>query len=150
MSTACQRPKSPRSLSLTAAHPSMITLVNVMVMNGWLTSFSYHVNRPSHFWDKTISDSDLETPRSRSQVWSKSKAIQLSQYFINSFPFHLTPIRPTKPEIQLFQSLTLEHPKSRSWVRSKVKGTYHTQYPTNALSFRFTSIGPTIIETWPK
>ena len=65
MSTACQRLKSPRSLSGTSAHPTMVTLVNIMVMNGWLTSFSFHVIRPPHFWAKAIVDSDLKTPRSR-------------------------------------------------------------------------------------
>ena len=75
MSTARRHLKSPRSLFGTSAHPSMVTLVNIMVMNGWLTSFSFHVNRPSHSWDKAISDSDLETPRSRSWVWSKVKVI---------------------------------------------------------------------------
>ena len=76
ISTACQRLKSPHSLSGTSAHPAMVTLVNIMVMNGWLTSFSFHVNRPSHSWDKAISDSDLETPRSRSWVWPKGKVTQ--------------------------------------------------------------------------
>ena len=121
-----------------------------LVMNGWLTSFSFIVNRLSHSWDKAISDSDLETPRSRSWVWSKGKVIQLAQYHINSLPFHLTSIRPTILEIELFRNLTLKHPRSRSWVRSKVKVTYCTQYPTNALPFRFTSIRPTIPEIWPK
>ena len=60
-----QHLKSPRSLSSTFAHPIMVTLVNIMVMNGWLTSFSFHVNRPSHFYDKLISDS-------RSRSWARS------------------------------------------------------------------------------
>ena len=59
--------------------PTMVTLVNIMVINGWFPSFSFHVNQPSHSWDKAISDSDLEisTPRSRSRswVWSKDKVI---------------------------------------------------------------------------
>ena len=63
MSTARQRRKSPRSLSGTSAHPTMATLVNIMVLNGWLTSFSFHVNQAPHSWDKAISDSDLETPK---------------------------------------------------------------------------------------
>ena len=67
-------PTSPRSISGTSAHPIMVTLVNIMV-NGWLTSFSFHVNRRSHSWDKAISDSNLETPRSRSWMWSKGKVI---------------------------------------------------------------------------
>ena len=46
MSTARWRLKSPQSLSGTSAHPTMVTLVNIMVMNGWLRSFSFHVNLP--------------------------------------------------------------------------------------------------------
>ena len=120
--------------------------------DGWFTSFSFHVNRPPHSWDKAISDFDLEisTPGSRSWVWSKGKVIQSAQYHINSLRFHFTSIGPTIPEIELFRNLTLKHLRSRSWVRSKVKVTYCTQYPTDALPFRFTSIGPTIPEIWPK
>ena len=135
MSTARRRLKSPRSLYGTSAHPTMVTQVNIMVMNGWLTSFSSIVNRPPHFWDKAISDSDLEIPRSRSWVWSKGKVIQSAQYHISSLPFNFISIRPTIPEIELFRNLTLKHPWSRSWVRSKVNVTYCTQYPTNALLF---------------
>ena len=63
MSTARRRRKSPRSLYGTSADPNMVTLVNIMVLNGWLASFSIHVNQPPHSWDKAISDSDLETPK---------------------------------------------------------------------------------------
>ena len=150
MSTARRHLKSPRSLSGTSAHPTMVTLVNIMALNGWLRSFSFHVNRPPHSWDKAISDSHLETPRSRSWVWSKGKVIQSAQYHIHSLPFHFTSIRPTIPEIELFRNLTLKYPRSRSWVTSKVKVTYCAQYPTHTLPFRITSIGPTIPEIWPK
>ena len=152
MSTARRRLKSSKSLSGTSAHPTIVRLVNIMVMNGWLTSFSFHVNRPSQTWDKAISDSDLEisTLRSRSWVWSKGKVIQSSQCHINSPRFHFTSIRPTIPEIELFRNLTLKYPGSRSWVRSKVKVTYCTQCLTKALPFRFTSIGPSIPEIWLK
>ena len=150
MSTARRRLKSPWSLSSTSAHLTMVTQVNIMVMNGWLTSFSFIINRPPHSWDKAISDSDLETPRSRSWVWSKGRVIQSAQYHINSLPFRFTSIRPTISEIELFRNLTLKHPRSRSWVRSKVKVIYCTQCPTNALPFRFTSIQSTIPEIWPK
>ena len=152
MSTARRRLKSPQSLFGTSAHPTMVTLVNIMIMNGWLTPFLFHVNRPSHSWDEAISDSDLQisTPRSRSWVWSKGKVIQSAQYHINSLCFNFTLIRPTILEKELFRNLTLKHPRSRSWVRSKVKVTYCAQYPTDALPFRFTSIGPTIPEIWPK
>ena len=138
MSTAHRCLKSHRSLSGTSAHPTMVTLVNIMVMNGWLRSFSFHVNRPPDSWDKAISDSDLETPRSRSWVWSKGKVIQSAQYHINSLPFHFTSIRPTIPEIELFRYFTLKHSRSRSWVSSKVNQG-HILYPVSnqCTSFSF-------------
>ena len=148
MSTAPWHLKSPWSLSgpphdgHTGQYHGHVT--------GWHTSFSFLVNRPSHSWDKAISNSDLETARSRSCMRSKGKVIQSAQYPINSLPFHFTSMWPTFPEIQLFRNLTLKHPRSRSWVRSKVKVTYYIQYPTYAFAFGFTSIRPTIPEIWPK
>ena len=130
MSTARRRLKSPRSLSGTSAHPTMVTQSDIMVMIGWLTSFLFIVNRPPHSWDKAISDSDLEIPRSRSWAWSKGKVIQLAQYHINSLPFHFTSIRPTIQEIELFcRNLTLNHPRSK--VMSEVKGQGHILYPVS-------------------
>ena len=111
MSTGLQRLKSPRSLSGTSAHPTMVTLVYIIVMNGWLTSFSFHVNRRPHSWDKAISDPDLATPRSRWWVGSKGKVNQSAQYHIISLPFHFTSARPTIPEIQLSRNVTLKHPR---------------------------------------
>ena len=87
-----------QSLSSRSTQPAMVTLVNIMVINGWLTSFSFHVNRPSHSWDKAISNSDLGTPKWRSWVWSKGNVIQLPQCPINPLPFHFTSIRPTIPD----------------------------------------------------
>ena len=140
--------KSPRSLPGASAHPTMVTLVNIMVMNGWLTSFSFHVNRPPHSWDIAILDSDLKLQGQC--VWSRGNVVQSAQYHITSLPFHFTSIRPTIPEIRLFQNLTLTHQRSRSWVRSKVKVIYYTQYQTDALPFRFPSIGPIVPEIWSK
>ena len=134
MSTARRRLKSPQSLSGTSAHPTMMTLVNIMVMNGWLTSFSFHVNRPSHSWDRAISDFDLEisTPGSRSWVWSKDKVIQSAQYHINSLPFHFTSIRPTIPE-------KFDVETSKVKVMSEVKSQGHILYPVfnRCTSFSF-------------
>ena len=89
MSTARQRLKSPQSLSGTSTHPTMVTLVNIMVKNEWLTSFSFHVNRLSHSWDKAISDSYLEisTPRSRSWVWSKGRSYNWPSIISTHFVF---------------------------------------------------------------
>ena len=93
------------------------------------------VNWPPQSWDKAISDSDLETPRSSSCVWSKGKVIQSAQCQINPLPFHFTSIRPTIPEIELFRNLTLKHPRSRSWVSSKVKVTYLYPVSNQCTSF---------------
>ena len=126
MSTARRRLKSPRSLSGTSALLTMVTQVNIMVKNGRLTAFLFIVNRPPHSWDKAISDSDLETPRSRSWVWSKGKVIQSAQYHINSLPFNFTPIRPTIPKIELFDLET-----SKVKVMSEVKGQGQILYPVS-------------------
>ena len=138
MSTARRRLKTPQSLFGTSAHPTMVRLVNIMVMNGWLTSFSFHVNRPSQSWDKAISDSDLEisTPRLRSWVWSKGKVIQSAQYHINSPRFHFTSIRPTIPD-RAFSKFDLETSKVK--VMSEVKGQGHILYPVSnrCTSFSF-------------
>ena len=136
MSMARRRLNSPRSLSGTTAHPTMVTQVSIMVMNGWLTSFSFIVNRPPHSWDKAISDSDLETPRSRSWVWSKSKVIQSAQYHIKSLPFHFTSIRPTILE-RAISKFYLETSKVK--VMSEVKGQCHILYPVSnqCTSFSF-------------
>ena len=142
MSTARRRLKSPRSLSGTSAHATTVTQVNIMVMNGWLASFSFIVNRLPHSWDKAISDSDLETPRSRSWVLSKGKVIQLAQYHINSLPYHLTSIRPTILEIRAISKFDLETSKVK--VMREVKGQGHILYPVSnqCTSFSF-HINPT-------
>ena len=150
MSTARRRLKSPQLLSGTSAHHGSISW---SWMDDWHHFCSMSIGRPiPETWDKAISDSDLQisTPRSRSWAWSNGKVIQSAQYHINSPRFHFTSIRPTIPEIKLFQNLTLKQLRSRSWVRSKVKVTYCTLYPTDALPFCFTSIEPTVSEIWPK
>ena len=98
---------TPVTIQYICPPPTIVTLVNIMVIYGWLTSFSFHVNWPSHSWDKAISDFDREisTPGSRSWVWSKGKVIQSAQYHINSLRFHFTSIRPTIPEIELFRNI---------------------------------------------
>ena len=106
----------------------MVTLVNIMVMNGWLTSFSFHVNRPFHSSDKAISDFDLEisTPGSRSWVWSKGKVIQLAQYHINSlcFSFHIN--QTNNSWDRAISKFDLETSKVK--VMSEVKGQGHILY----------------------
>ena len=126
MSMARQRLKSPRSLSGTSALPTMVTQVNIMVMNGWLSSFrsltiSCPIPETKLFQTLTLklqSQGHGCGQRARSYNWPN---------IINSLPFHFTSIRPTIPEMELYRNLTLKHPRFRSWVRSKVKVTYFTQ-----------------------
>ena len=109
MSTTSRRLKSPQSLSGTSAHPTMVTLVNIMVMNGWLTSFSF-------------CDLEISTPRSRSWVWSKGKVIQSAQYHINSPRFHFT------TTISAISKFDLETSKVK--VMREVKGQGHILFPS--------------------
>ena len=142
MSTARRRLKSPRSLSGTSPHPTMVTLVNIMVMNGWLTSFSFHVKRPPHSWDIAISDSDLETPRSRSWVWSRGKCRTVGpvSYQLTSFSFHIN--QTNNSWDTAISKFDLETSKVK--VMSEVKGQGHILYPVSnrctSLSFH---INPT-------
>ena len=122
MSTARRCLKSPRS------HPPTPPWSHKSISWSWMDDshpFSFIVNRPPHLWDKAISDSDLETPRSRSWVWSKVKVIQSAQYHINSLPFHSTSIRPTIP----ISKFDLETSKVK--VMSEVKGQGHLLYPVS-------------------
>ena len=91
-------------------------------MNGWLSSLSFHVNRPSHSWDQAISNSDLEMSRSCGMV------VQSVHHLINSLPFHFT-IRPTIPEIRAFSKFDLE--KSKVKVMSEVQDQGHIVYPVS-------------------
>ena len=137
MSTARRRLKSHRSLSGTSAHPTMVTQVNIMVMNAWLASFSFIVNRLPHSWDKAVSDSDLETPRSRSWVWSKGKVIQLAQYHINSLSFSFDINQTNNSADRAISKFDLETSKVK--VMREVKGQDHILYPVSnqCTSFSF-------------
>ena len=128
MSTARQRLKSPRSLSSTSAHHIMVTLVNIMVMNWWLTSFSFHVNRPPHSWDTAISDSDLETPKSTSWVWSRAMSYSRPvSYQLTSFSFHIN--QTNNSWDTAISKFDLERSKVK--VTSEVKGQGHMLYPVS-------------------
>ena len=80
----------------------------VGVASCWLTSLSFHVNRPSHSWDTAFSKFYIENPRSRSWVRGKFKATTWVQHSIDSHPFHPMSIGHPIPEIQHFQNLTLK------------------------------------------
>ena len=57
-----------------------------------LTSLSFHINWPSHFWDTVFKKFDLENPRSRSQVRSKLKVAKWvwpTSYRLTSLSIHV-------------------------------------------------------------
>ena len=81
---------------------------NVSLTFYWLTSVSFHVNRPSHSWDTAFSKFDLENPRSRSWVRWTMKVTTWVQHSINSHPFNSMSIGHPIPEIRPFQNLTLK------------------------------------------
>ena len=86
-----------------------------------LTSLSFHVNRPSHSWDTTFSNFDLENPRSRSWVRWPLKVTAWVQHSIDSHPFNSMSIRHPIPEIRFFQNLTSKiqgqgHGRAECWM----------------------------------
>ena len=86
VSTARRRLKSPRSLFGTPAQPAMVTQVNITVMNGWLASFSFIVNRLPHSWDKAISDSKVKV---MGVVKGQGHTIGPVSYQLTSFSFNI-------------------------------------------------------------
>ena len=53
----------------------------------WMTHIiSFHVNRPSHSWDKAISDSELETRRSWARSYSRPSILLIRFLFISHQP----------------------------------------------------------------
>ena len=73
------------SVTIPFIHPPHhgYTKVTVMVINDRLTSLSLHVNRPSDFWDKSMSNIALEKSRPRPCLWSNVRVTHLSQYPID-------------------------------------------------------------------
>ena len=141
-------PETTAMLLLQNTPTSEVNLVTMqyIVMNGWFTSFSFHVNRPPHSWDKALNLKLQDQGHGcgqRARSYSQPSNILTHFFFISYQSDH-------QFLIQLFRNLTLKHLRSRSHVRSKVNVTYYTQYPTDALPFHFTSIRPTIPEIWPK
>ena len=144
MSTARRRLKSPQLPFGTSAHPTIVTLVNIKVMNGWLTSFLFHVNRPSISWDQAISDSVLETPRLRSWVWSKARSRSRPSILLICFLFSSHQSHPQFLRYSYFEIYPWNiQGQGHEWGQ-RSRSQYYIQYPIDALPFSFTSIGPTI------
>ena len=120
---AHQHLKSFWSPSCTSAHPTMVTLVNIMV-----TSFSFlmSIGCPIHEI-RLFQTLTLKLQGKGHGCGKKTKVIQLAEYPINLLPFHFTSIRSTIPAEEVFWNFTLKHSRSRSWV----KGQGHISYPVS-------------------
>ena len=145
MSTARRRRKSPPSPSGTSTHPTMVTLVNIMI---WMDdshpfrsmSFSRPVPEIKLFQTLT-----LKLPRSRSWVWSgrlkkifgfSAKFEAQNVFFIHSFI----------PKFRLQRSAlgALDFHMPCMWSKGKV--IQSAQNHINSLTFHFKSIRPIILE----
>ena len=124
------------------------TKVNVMVMNGRLTSLSYHVHRPSHSRDKAMSNFAHEISRTRSWVWSRGqgRVVNPISNWLISFSLHTNQTHNSWDTYSYFEIWPC---KIKVKDMGEVKDALFTQYPTDALPFHFTSIGPTFPEIWP-
>ena len=78
------------------------------MIGDWITSFLFHVNRPSHSWDTAFSKFYLENQGSRSWVRSHFKVTMWVLHPIDSHPFRSMSIGLPIPEIQHFQNFTLK------------------------------------------
>ena len=75
-----------------------------------LTSLSSHVNRPSHSWDTTFSNFDLEKPKVKVMVEVKvnSHKVGVTSYRLASLLFHVN--RPSHSWDTAFSKFDLENP----------------------------------------
>ena len=150
MSTAGRRLKLPRSLSGTSAHPTMVTLVNIMVMNGWLKSFhsmSFGPPPPPPFL--RYSYFRLWPWNSKVKVMGVVKGqYQTVSYQLTIFSFHIN--QTNNSWDTAFSKFDLETSKVKVMSDVKVKVTYYTQYQSDTLPFHYTSVRPTIPEIWAK
>ena len=116
-------------------------------MNGWLTSVSFHVNQLSHSWDKAISAFDLETPRSRSWVWSETRSYSPPSILSICFLFISHQSHQQFQRYSYFKIWPWNIHGQGHECGQRQGHTVHPQYPINLLPFHFTSITPTILDT---
>ena len=101
-----------------------------------LTSLSFHVNQPSHSWDKSFSKFDLENSRSRSWKRWTLKVTSWVQYSIDSHPFRSMSIGHHIHKIRLFQYLTLKiQGQGHEWRNVESHKMSPTFYRFTSLSF---------------
>ena len=98
-----------------------------MVINGWLTSLSFHVNRPSHSWDKATSNFGLENCRSRSWVGQRARSYGRLSILLICFLF--ISHQSDQQFLRTISKFDLE--KFTIKVMSEVKGQGHIVYPVS-------------------
>ena len=139
MSTARRRLKSSRSLSGTSAHHIMVTLVNIMVMNWWLTSFSLFISCQSAPPFLRYSKIRLWPWNSKVKVMGVVKeqchTVSPVSYQLTSFSFHID--QTNNSWDTAISKFDLETSKVK--VMSEVKGQGHILYPVSnrCTSFSF-------------
>ena len=150
MSTARRRLKSPRSLSGTSAHLTMVTQVNIMVMNGWLTCFSSHINRPSIPEIRLFQTLTLKLQGQGHGCGQRSKSYSQSSILLICFRFISHQSDQQFRRYSYFEIWPWDiQGQGHEWdqmSRSHIIPSVQLMH----FLFRFTSIGPTIPEIWPK
>ena len=119
-----------------------------------LTSFLFHVNRPSHSWDTAFSKFDLENPRSRSWVRWTFNVTTWVQHSIESHPFNSMSIGHPIPEIRLFQDLTLKiqgqgHGWGNRWKSQSGCNILSTYIPFVPCQSAIPFLSYSIFKIWP-
>ena len=119
-----------------------------------LTSLSFHVNRPSHSYDKTFSKFDHENPRSRSWVRRKLKVTTWVQHSIDSHPFHSMSIGHPIPERRHFQNLTMKiqgqgHGWGESWKSQHGSNIQSTHIPLIPCQSAIPFLRGDFFKIWP-
>ena len=119
-----------------------------------LTSLSFHVNRPCHFWGTAFSKLDLENPRSKSWVRWTLKVTTWVQHSIDSHPFNSMSIGHPIPKIWLFLNLTLKiqcqgHGWGESWKSQSECNIVSTHIPFVQCQSPLPFLRYSIFKIWP-
>ena len=127
---------------------------NVGLASHRLTSFSFHVNRPSHSWDTAFSKFYLENQGSRSWVRSQFKVTMWVSHPIDSHPFRSISISPPILVIQHFQNSTLKikgqgHGWGHSWKSQCGSNILSTHIPFVPCQSALPFLRYSIFKIWP-
>ena len=117
------------------------TKVNIMVINGGLTSLSFHANRPFYSWHKAVSNFKLQGQGHG--CGQRERSYSQPSIVFASFLFHIN--QTNNFWDTAISKFDLEKSKSELGQRSRSHS-----IPSIHIPFCLTSIGPNIPEIWPK